>query len=295
MAADDDRRRGQAAGDDVDGQLDLGHRPELQPAAALEGDGGEHRAEGERSPAARPRPAAAPGVPRTRGGQPKRRARTRLQSHQPPTPRAVAASRPMSAISGVGTSRPELDSCAEPEGAGLHELAAHVDRLGRTCRPGRAPCAARAWRWPAGRRCSPARRSTSPRSRGRRSPSRPRSRRPRRCRWRATAAVVGGLWRLPAPRAARRPRWSTSRQPVYSSESVGSCVERLLVLRLRVGAVDVLVAAGVAQQLVHAAFGAGGRGHGQAEDDQGCQQSAHGAVATGRRSGDLPAGLPLRG
>ena len=163
-----------------------------------------------------------------------------------------------------------------------------------TCRPGRAPCAARAWRWPAGRPLLAGAALDEPEDPWPAEPEPPEVPPPPPV-LAPPPPLLLLLLLLPAPRAARRPRWSTSRQPVYSSESAGSCVERLLVLRLRVGAVDVLVAAGVAQQLGHAALGAGGRGHGQAEDDQGCQQSAHGAVATGRRSGDLPAGLPLRG
>ena len=71
VAADEDRRRGQAAGDDVDRQLDLGHRPELKPASALEGDGGQHRAEGDgrqrlgRDPRQREAPREGAGVSRS--------------------------------------------------------------------------------------------------------------------------------------------------------------------------------------------------------------------------------------
>ena len=252
------------------------------------------------SPAARPRPAAAPGVPRTRAGQPKRRARTRLQSHQPPTPRAAAASRPMMRDQGGGHVAPGARQLAEAQGPGLHELAAHVDRLGRLADLRRAPCAASGVALASGSAAADARRSPRRRwTRGAAAVARRRSRSrpgPAAAAGAAAAAVVGGARCLPAPRAARRPRWSTSRQPVYSSESVGSCVERLLVLRLRVGAVDVLVAAGVAQQLGHAALGAGRRGRGQARGSIRAVSSRR--MARWQRAGavaiSLPE-LPLRG
>src|SRR5262245_35382354 len=54
----------------------------------------------------------------------------------------------------------------------------------------------------------------------------------------------------------------------------GQRVERLLVLRLRVVAVDVLVLAGVGQQLVDAAFGARGCGRSEARDREECQKES---------------------
>ena len=212
----------------------------------------------------------------------------------------------MSAMSGVGTSRPAPDSSPRPRAPGLHELAADVDRLGglaglreRLALLGRG----------AGQRvgvAGAARRSTSPRSRWPAEPEPPAG--PAAPAGAGAAAAVCWLLRLPAPRAARRPRWSTSRQPVYSSESVGSCVERLLVLRLRVGAVDVLVAAGVAQQLGHAALGAGRRGQRPGRGSSGlsavgawrggngqAQRRSPCRVASSRLARDRPAGRAAQG
>ena len=220
-----DRRGGQAAGGDVDRQLDLGHRPELQAAAALEGDGGQHRAEGDGRQRLGRHPRQRQRVPRTRGGS----AEAACEDTTPEPPAAGAEG-------GGGEQADERDQRGGHVAAGARQLrrgpGPRAARAGRRRRPawsdladrGRAPCAARAWRWPAGRRSPRARRSARPRSRGRWSPSRPRSR--RRRRWPAAAAAVGAVGacrrrgrpgaRAGAPRGSpctRRSRSAAGRAP----------------------------------------------------------------------------------